>query len=546
MSLRIATAISAFVVLALAGCATSLNVQRVAPGTAPPADQYFYVLPYTQFKVTVTRRVSSCEMTHPVTHQPLLDAHGAHIPDMRIQTKVSFATQQADDRQNQYAIDASSLRHAFNAAKLELEFRQGTSRLQSINASIEGQGAAAARFLIPAVGKLATVLAGAAGPGSPVCSAEVTAAVSRAVEQKRRVKELTEQVEDLTARVTQLRARRAGLAEGLNSVVSRPLAHALDELETKAEELAQAEAALNETLESITATSEYVWPNASSEYAGGLDHMDMDTFATWVSIYQRRRNADGSFAETAQQWRTRTHPLIEQNESYQSLNVRLFLEPQSADFGAQIAPGPSLTPPGERPPRETTDGVRYRLPAPGRIVACSGATPATPPPPTNFHGAVLNACGAANAHNTEYANEVGRSETNIAQLGYVQRLPLRAHAFESASFSATFDEGGGLTKSGYQTTGGGAALTELLSLGLTQAAAVREAQNAREQGEAARDRDRAQALLAAAQADAALGALNDPGTIETTTLNAETTLLRARIAREEADRVWRALNPTTP
>jgi hypothetical protein len=534
MRLKTLSIIMAALTLTLTACASALNVQHVNLATQPDPSRIYYALPFAQFKVTITRRVVQCTAR-----------------EMKIEVKAAFERQIADDTLHAYTIDPASMRHLLNTAKFDVTFFENTNRIQTINASVQDQTAAAARHLIPAIGKMFSVSAGAGAlSGSVVrpCSSAVVSAVHAAGRQRTRVERATRDVQRLTAVVTELRTRRASWGAGENHPNVGRLGQALGALEAATENLARQEAMLTEVMRPITWTNEFVWPDRSTTFDTAEPmRMDVEKFRGWhnpdAPLVRRETDPNTRRQESDEVWDARTrrliageagNPLFPGAEEYRQLNVYLRLAP-TTDYGLR-APQPLE--------QEPAAGLRYRSPAMGRLLACASRRPTdpvlpAPNPPPQPNPQTLQ-CGVDQG--AKFENEVGRYSGLIPQLGYVQTLPIRARALESASYSATFNELGGLAKAGYEHTGGGAAGAEMLGLALTAASDVRQAEINYENAALTRERDRAQALQQIAAAEAAIAASVDPVALQTSALNAETALLRAQIAREEAQRQWAALN----
>jgi hypothetical protein len=184
---------------------------------------------------------------------------------------------------------------------------------------------------------------------------------------------------------------------------------------------------------------------------------------------------------------------------------------------------PALSPqPAE--PDQALKGIRYWMPAQGRLLVCK----ALPCASNNIEAILVKADG------------------RISQLGYIGVMPVHTKAFGSTSFSATFDAVGGLKTAGYEQK----AAPAVVASGAFASAADQVAPVLAALSPAARVKRETVALEAAKKQRDALAALQaDPNQATrdaATALEADTALLQAEISNRQAKAALDALAAAQP
>ncbi|HVK80836.1 MAG TPA: hypothetical protein VM915_09495 [Verrucomicrobiae bacterium] len=527
--MRVGASVGALVVVLLAGC-TTLDVRRMNLN-APDPERIFYVLPFTQYDVAITRQVTKC---------------GA---SMDIEVSVEATPAIADDWREAYEIDQRSLSQLFNTAKLSIEFhedenKQRTNRIRSINASIEDQTLPAIGHLIPSIGRLAALpgpTGGPLNPGQPppeACSPAVAAALAEVTRLTDEVKSLTRQLEADNTAIAQMRRQR--LALGLTDT-DQPDPAFTNRLAQRAQRIASIIDAQNEMqphMRAISNVQNVRWPESS-----GIFETDNTGFTIASDVVRQWRYANAPPPATTVMNELVVHMRLQRTTP---AGRNIFGDGLATSYGA-LRPAAAAQPAPEArresarahrtgyPPRreaagptvyvQPDGGLRYRVPAPGQLVVCQEVRCAADTPADSI---------------------LKRVNGPVAQLGYIQTIPIRARFLENVSFQATFSTSGAPTSVGYQSTGAGAAASQQLGAILGQVATVREADRTWDAAAPQRELQRQQTILQTLQAEAAIAAARNPTGAETGALATETALVRARIAMLEAERQWTALNTAAP
>ncbi len=526
-ALRAGAGIGALVVVLLAGC-TTLDVRRMDLD-APDPERIFYVLPFTQYDVAITRQVTKCG------------------PSMEIEVSVEATPRIADDWREAYEIDQRSLSQLFNTAKLSIEFhedenKQRTNRIRSINASVEDQTLPAIGHLVPGIGRLAALPGPTSGEGAApaeACSAAVVTALAEVTRLTGEIKSLTRQLEADNTAIAQMRRQR--LALGLTDTDQRDAAFS-NRLALRAQRIASiidTQIELQPHMRIISNVQNVRWPESS-----GIFETDGAGFNIEAAQVRRWRYARAPDPAEATMNELAVHMRLQRTTP---AGRNIFGDDLASTFG-QVRPAAAEQPastarvaavrPANRtgyPPRreaagpttyvQPDGGLRYRVPSPGQLVVCQEVQ-----------------CGP----DTPADNILKRVDGPVAQLGYIQTIPIRARFLENVSFQATFSTAGAPTSVGYQSTGGGALASQQLGAILGQVAAVREADRTWDAAAPQRELQRQQTILQTLQAEAAIAAARNPAVEESGALATETALVQARIAMLEAERQWTALNTAAP
>lgn len=370
----------------LAGCATELAVR-------PHSGQDYsagipLVLPFTQYTVTQTWRLTSCTEADPVA------------------LKVEAVAGEAEDDNHRYLIDPTSLERALTVSKFDAIYFEDSMMLKSINAEAEDRTAAFIANVAKTVATLAPLamgvplgpltrsLPGAKTPAPQyLCKDEAAKAVLRAGQLKAELDGVNSLVAEATDEVLRLAAAAAQMGSAIDPDTSARYGEAIKKLDELTQTQAKSAAQLGEALRPITFQLIRRWPEDSAGFESQAAKIDEDVLARWFKA----------------------------GPPYPPPPVYLKLErlgrPQSTSGGLFQAAAAQLSDP--------LNGIPFRSPRPGRLIACD------------------KPCATKGAQQRPIA------EGPVAQLGSVDILPVRTKAFGSAAMSAEFRRNGSLASAGY-------------------------------------------------------------------------------------------------
>lgn len=363
--------------LIVQACTTRLAVDQIGAGAQ---SGIVYALPLTQFDISVTRRITKCE-----------------IGKMSVLTEIAVEKAVIEDPAAVFVIQPESLSHFFNTASTNVDFYPGTRFLKTFNASVSDSAGPAIGSVIKAIGGVVAVGAAAGGDDAEVCDNRlgIPDAVSAASNQQSVLESLTEKVETQTVFLARLKSAQADLLPGRTDEMDEKVAIAVTQLKSASTQLAAEKDLLERLLKPITYVQKTKWPtDGKSLVRAEPIRMPDDALAKWV----------GKSGVTPQQT--------------EALDIHVRIE---ADNPAAREPG---NPEADRladPP-----GVFYRSPSSGRVLFEAGG-----PLPRK---------------------QVFVHPDTIAQLGFINSLPVTAGPFESVEYEAGFALDGSLIKAGYKRT----------------------------------------------------------------------------------------------
>jgi hypothetical protein len=476
----------------LPGCTKTLQVQQIEP--AKSRNGIGYVLPFTQYNVTATWRLSYC----PDPAKP--DADGGKLP--KISLKVEAAAGSADDGTLAFMINPQDLQSFTSVTAFTAKWQDGRNLLSSINVSVEDRSVQIAGNVVKAAVKLLPLLAGAPGAARPAgvmeCSRAAAEALPVAAKAKALVDTRSAAVEAGTADVKRLTAKVATMGASVDKGSRDALGNAIDALVDAQAALTDATEKLTAALRPISYVYKFQWPDRGDTFSYGPAQLPDQVRSGWLTPQ--------AFAVV------KPRPLYLQIERSGTFGRVPEVKDLTADPVLETR-GPILTSAGDtasyRLPDSTDRGLRYRMPAAGRLVACWRSP-----------------CGFAD---TEAV--IASFDGPIAQLGFVNVLPFSTRAFGTNSFSAEFAGDGSLKTVSYeQKAAPGEGLTGALAEAATQFATVLDP--------TARLESQTAYLKALKERSDALDALKveavDPAVSEKSGLDTDTALINARIANLQA------------
>jgi hypothetical protein len=463
----------------LSGC-TSLAVHRFDPAT-PNREGVAYVLPFTQYTITQTWRIADC------------------TPEKeRISVKVEAVIGQADDANHQYLIDPSSIQGLLTRSEFNTTFHENSNMLKSVNVTVEDRTGPFIGNIVRTAVALAPIVAGlpplpppgvAPPPPQSACTPDTERALERANSLKGQLDEVTRRVTDATDAVTLINASVTQMGPAIDDATRARFGEAVRTLNQARAQQATLTTQLGDALKAISFQRVLRWPTESNCFESTAPtSIDPRALARWLR--------PGATVPSVPQ----VHLAMERVGSFGQQPTTCPARPHLLANGRPAYPEPA----GER------DGLRYRMPAQGRLVACSESPCSSSAPAT-----VLLAV-----------------EGPVAQLGYVNLLPVRNRAFGTTTFAAEFRPGGNLASAGYaQKAAPLEAASDTVASAATSLAPIFDP---------AQRLARGTAYLTALKARRdALAALEtppqDPTAQAIASLGADTSLLNARIAELQAE-----------
>ena len=375
-----------------AGCASSINVQRVEskPGPAGVPTGVPWNLAMTQYTVTITRQVTSCTGSLNGT------------------VSVSAVAGKRLDEDQQYALSSSGVWATADITSTLAP--DGTS--MALNGHSEDQTAA---VISNTVGFLAAIATGrAAAQGAQLrCADAVNKALSNIkgdgkASLKQKVDRGTRQVAQLTAKVTQLTTLYS--AGGTKNTADRSaLAKAMAELAQAQQFLTEDQALLTASLKVITDTQTVVWPSTAREsFTDAALELDQSVAQSWVKWTNIPTGSDG---------RKLPDPPVPTD----AFNVWLALYRDDGVHGW-------TTPTAAPQVGDVKIGVPVRLPRIGRLMACTG-NPCERRIPRNW---------VADERHTQLITP----DAAVLQFGQLYNVPITGGTFKSEGAVISLDANG--------------------------------------------------------------------------------------------------------
>lgn len=382
---------------ALSGCTTTyLTSLKAEPGKAQTLRGAPYNLQFTQYKVKLSRIVVDCGS------------------DMKLVNKAEINSALVDDGKHAYTIPLDSLTSDFKITDLKIEYVNG--RLSTVNASAEDRTAQTILAGVQGIGKVVTTLASggivSAGGAVEGCSDEVLAKLTDVKDSKKAINQYKAEIDRL--KVTILRLTAAWAASGSNPANDGSLRAAVQSLDAATLNMAAEEERLKQALAFLTYETTITWPEDSETFDSAKpNEVPLDKFKPWYDMpkldgeseddWKARGKAKyKSFADPMQVWLS-----IARVGTYG-------LDPTNLDSVKNVDVG------------SAEDGIRFRLPASGRLILCEQA-----------------ACkrDANDKVVEEFAGPV-------VQLGMIYYAPFKSPAFTNSTFEFVLDDQGRPKKMG--------------------------------------------------------------------------------------------------
>jgi hypothetical protein len=484
------------IALALAGC-TELRVSRLSDDTQGPVTGFTYALPFTQFEMTAVRALKTCDDKSTKDAITLTYDYSLTSP-----TAASLP-----DSAQTYVIDYQSLASGSKISDLKLQ-NFATGMLQQINASAEDRTAQIVTNTITGIANIAASIAsggfGVLATVDPAvvrnarikpfaladtshCNLKALAAIPAQDSLDGVLKAKTNLLNASVAELKTLTAAAAAMGTRIDASVQRDLLILARKVARESQAVTDAAKPAADNQKKFTSTFTFRFPLSGKPTGPG--------------VFQQVVIPGGQAAYKA--WIKCKDP--------QGNDIDCPDQPEATFFIASVQIQPVfqadvLPTAGAPAPQPDSAGLRYRVPARGRLVLCAAAPPDTKP----YEKPGLALC-TDNVNTTPWlpaaANVIW--EGPVAQLGRLQFMPYKNGPFQNNLLAATFNQDGSLSSAEYQAK--------------TSAAET--------------------ATSAFAQASAATAqAIKAVQTGPTTKLNAQTAQLNAQTAKEKAQNELLAAN----
>jgi hypothetical protein len=472
------------VATALTSACTS-NLESTKLNTSGDRAGIGYVLPFTQYAMSVTWRLDYCPADATV------DDKAARIV---VKTEATRGT--ADDAELAFMIDPGQLQTPTSVTAFGAKWIDGTNQLSSINASVEDRTAQIIGNLTKTAISAIKLFGGpgaAAGNAYLPCSDSAKTALAKAKTAKADLDIKTEDVEAATEELTTVKQLVDALGTSIDKLTKKRYADAITALTKAKESQNVATEALAKAQKAISFTRKFYWPADGKTFSSNEYKIDGATLTGWIP---------GGRAPS------------------------IFLQ---IDRLGSFGQDPRF--PGAGAPSASLKGLRYRMPAKGQLLVCTRSKCGLDDAPVD-----------SPAH-LDHNSILASFEGPVAQLGYVNVLKFRGRAFGTNSFTADFNPDSSLKAVEFeqkaapleQATGALADTASQLATALDPTAKLKEKTDYLK---ALKDQRDAQAALVPAAAD--------PNAQSMSTLNSETSLLKAQITNLEAQIALDALRAKLP
>lgn len=465
----------------LQGC-TTLNAVKVDSGVMK-AEGAPYNLTFTQYELTVKRRLTSCFDTEDNPADP---KNPKKTANMKVTTTVEATRKEARDPTQEYVIDYAALRSFFKTTDIAVEYYDNGA-LKTVNATVTDKTGEFLKSTFTAVAKIAVLGTGTGGDAPKACTDEVSGMVTQAVQAEKAVTAKTAALTRQTELLEKLQTVAVALGPTRNAVERREFADQVRALYKAKEDLEKDQKALADLLKKLTFTSKVTWPKDGATFSAQVvEPLTRDDVKKWGTI------SDEGIARL----KTET-------------GVWVLISTDSPSAKHVVCSGVQCS---TQTPAEVTAGLKYRLAMPGMLQACTNASCA--------------------GDDVELFNDTGM----FSQLGPIMTLPLKNYPFMAQTVVLTMNEAGQPTKLGYKSEAGADKAMDTLNTFVDEYGKVRQAKRPKSELDLVKDET---ALLEAKAKLAAAKTALDPNpnaaqATATAALTADTALLQAELAKLKA------------
>ncbi|MFJ5296708.1 hypothetical protein ACIQAL_09305 [Pseudomonas sp. NPDC088368] len=394
------TSVLGFICLAcVSACSTDLNAIRVKPDTDIPPAGAPYNLTFTQYEITVTRRVIGCTKDGGAGLEIAIDA--------------SVTQKEQSDSTRHYVIDLQSLQSIWKSTDIEATYYD-SGALKAINASAEDHTGAVLVSAASTLGKIIVTAAAPAGPSNG-CEKTIAETIAKIPQAQATVKAKTQTLDQLTADLKETTDIATVVGKTWGRSDRDLFADKIKALQTARREQAAANSELQALLSKVSFVSKAAWPPSGAVFEPSVavpPNSPKGAPAAPVPVVE-----DLPIKTVRDVWGNATHPAQVVDD------VRVY---------ARLI---STSPMGSTDPcvvtckEDSTLGLKYRVPAPGKLLIC--IKPDCKP---------------------ESSDVITAIDGPVSQLGHVFVLPLHSGMFTNRTVVAEFDDAGRPTKLGVKDT----------------------------------------------------------------------------------------------
>ena len=473
----------------LSGCVSSLKIEKYDPKAQQVG--YPHRLRYTQYAVTLTWRVVSCDPAQI----------GLNKPPLKLKLSADIKEASALDPDQFYIVDPRSLQGLFRTSEFTMEWYEDRTT-KSISSSVDDQTGTAIGNVLTGVSKLAAAGLVTAGAVTVPCPTEISDAL-KAINgtkgdpkdpgQKAITDAAEKKVSEQTLVVTRLAAKAAELGATLDEKTRGELKIERDKLAALAEVLAAEQAKLKALSDVVTDSQTITWPETGSIFSGGPYGPSPAAYKKWA-LNDRDKAALIWFRLVRLDW----NGLEAVDQSPGTTPAPTGGAPGTdgaPDFGEgndSVGSGAEnrghTTGTGSEEKKSDIPGLPYREPMRVRLDICDGGP-----------------CSGS-ADDLRKAKHLIASNAGLAlQGGPLLYLPFRAQTFASIKNTAGFAQSGVLTSGGTsQLRGAGSGVAETAKTAGEQVGAIAEGMRGAETKRLQAAADKAKAQKALDDAEAAL------------------------------------------
>lgn len=478
---------------------TSVDVNRVSALDPKSRVGLPYPLPFTQYKLQLTRQVIGCG------------------PNIKLAASAKIEeTRNAPDPLHRYVIDPNSLASIVKTSEIKAEYHPN-GLVKSLNATAEDKTAEVIANVGSIGVKIASLAAGVGAAGDTLpeaCSEEVVGALAKVAEQKPKLEAATKLVETRTAALKTSKDKIVTLGAAVNEKSKDDLSQAHDLLAEAVDAQKRETRVMAKLMEPLSQTEIVQWPG-DGDTGRGVFHFDPAVIARW-----KNPKAVG--------------------DDDPAVQAAIQTEIAKLDIYAQVVPlvasGRSLqTESPLRPAPPQQDGKPVRNPGAAFRTVADTVVPKLGIPFRQPDHGWLRLCSSN--HCDSGGEALADQRGSILQLGYVYYLPCESRPFSSISCSFELTEDGWLKSMGTAQkqaalVGATDSVESLLDSATSIRSTLKGAATAALEAET-------KALKAEADYRAAVKALDDDPNAATTAeragLQANVELARARKALLEAE-----------
>jgi hypothetical protein len=261
----------------VSGCTTSTLLVKKAETTGNNAELSRigvpYSLPFTTFKIDITRRLVSCpvQMQFKAVIMPL----GAR-----------------PDPVHTYVLDPNSLAGAMKTSDVKLEYFESGSP-KSLNVTVEDKTASVIANVASTFAKVVMIAAAAGGAGTAECTDGAKKSLASIKQLTADIALKKHEVDGLSDAVKSLVVKVGAVANQPDAATKKALSTSYDKLQKANQELTDLSDQLAQALDKVTYTVTKYWPRDGDSFSE-TDMADRDVLNRWIDGADRM--TPGTFA----------------------------------------------------------------------------------------------------------------------------------------------------------------------------------------------------------------------------------------------------------